>query len=147
MIAERLQTLLWVEETLAREVLPALWDEAEATDLRYGLERHILETRAHVRTVRLCLDLLGERPVTRETPALRALLAEREEGDLALAETILKLEHYEIAAYTSVRSLANESGHEDVALHVQLVLEQEQYALELAEKALAKLLAESVANA
>lgn len=147
MIAQRLQTLLWVEEALAREVLPALWDEAGATDLQYGLERHILETRAHVRTVRLCLDLLGERPLARETPALQALLAERGEGDLALAETIVKLEHYEIAAYTFVRSLASQSGHEEVAERLQLVLEQEEYALELAEKAVAKLLAERVANA
>jgi ferritin-like metal-binding protein YciE len=146
-IAERLRTLLWVEETLADEVLPALWAEADATDLRYGLERHILETRVHVRTVRLCLDLLGDRPVARETPALQARLDERGAGDLALAETIVKLEHYEIAAYTFVRSLANQSGHEDIGLRLQLVLEQEQYALELAEKALAKLLAENVANA
>lgn len=147
MIAERLHALLWIEERLADEVLPALSDEARAVDLQYGLERHLVETHAHARTVRLCLDLLGERPLARETPALQALLAERGEGDLALAETIVKLEHYEIAAYTFVRSLANQSGRDDVGMRLQLVLEQEEYALELAEKALAKLLAEHVANA
>jgi ferritin-like metal-binding protein YciE len=146
-IADRLQTLLWVEESLADEVLPGLWDEAGATDLKDGLERHLLETRTHVRTVRLCLDLLGERPIARETPALQALLAERGEDDVALAETIIKLEHYEIAAYTVLRPLAAQSGEDDVAHRLQRVLDQERYALELAEKALAKLLAERVANA
>ena len=147
MIAERLRALLWVEESLADDVLPGLWNEAGATDLKDGLERHILETRAHVHAVRLCLDLLGERPVARETPVLQALLAERREGDLGLAETIVKLEHYEIAAYSVLRSLAAQAGEDDVAHRLQRVQEQERYALELAEQALAKLLAEHVANA
>jgi ferritin-like metal-binding protein YciE len=55
-----------------------------------------------------------------------------------------QIEHLEIAAYTELRSLANALGEEDVAIRLQEILEQEQYALELAEKALAKVLAEHV---
>ena len=45
-----------------------------------------------------------------------------------------------------MRSLANALGEEDVGIRLQEILEQEQYALELAEKATAKILAETVEN-
>ena len=68
-------------------------------------------------------------------------------SDLMHAGVISQSEHLEIAAYTELRSLANALGEEDVAMRLQEILEQEQHALELVEKELAKLLAEQVANA
>jgi ferritin-like metal-binding protein YciE len=59
------------------------------------------------------------------------------------AGLIAQGEHLEIAAYTWLRSTANALGEEDMALRLQEILEQEEYALELAEKALAKNLAET----
>jgi ferritin-like metal-binding protein YciE len=141
----RLQTMLWVEETLAREVLPLLLEHAEGNDLRYGLERHRLETREHALSVRVALDKLGARQAPQPTDELPA--ADLEHGDLGIVETVLKTEHFEIAAYTLLRSMANALGREEIGIRLQEVLEQEQYALELTEKAAAKLLAERVTNA
>ncbi len=143
-LVERLQRMLWIEETLAREVLPLLLEHAAGNDLRYGLERHRLETKEHALAVRAILDRLGRRadpqPVVLPAPDLAS-------GDLGIAEAVLATEHLEIAAYTLLRGVANALGEEEIGLRLQEVLDQEQYALELAEKAAAKLLAELVTNA
>jgi len=142
---QRLQTMLWIEEVLAADVLPLLRANAVSTDLLYGLDRHQLETKQHALTVRTILTLLGERHDPQSTVELAP--PDLEHGDFGIAETIAKTEHLEIASYTALRSLANALGEEDVAARLQEILEQEQYALELAEKATARFLAEHVANA
>lgn len=159
LFVHRLQTMLWVEETLAREILPMLRDHVHSTGLVYGLERHELETKQHALEVRGILHLVGARGEPQESEALLGLKAEHDRlmgevdpgrhavSDLMHAGVIAQNEHLEIAAYTELRSLANALGEEDVAMRLQEILEQEQYALELVEKELAKLLAEHVANA
>ena len=144
--------MLWVEQRLADEILPLFYDHVHATDLKYGLERHILETRQHVTTVRTILHLLGEKQDGIETPALLGLRAEHDSlmeafpTDLMHCDVIAAGEHHEIAAYTWLRSTANALGEEDIAMRLTEILEQEQYALELVEKATAKILAETVTN-
>jgi ferritin-like metal-binding protein YciE len=159
LFVHRLQTMLWVEETLAKEILPMLRDHVHSTGLTYGLERHELETKQHALTVRGILHLIGERGEPQESRALLGLKAEHDElmeeidldrhavSDLMHAGVIAQSEHLEISAYTELRSLANALGEEDVAMRLQEILEQEQHALELVEKQLAKLLAEEVENA
>jgi ferritin-like metal-binding protein YciE len=138
--------MLWVEQTLANEVLPLVYERVHGVGLKYGVERHQLETKQHVMTVRTCLNLIGERQEGIESPALLGLREELGETDLELADFLAKSEHLEIAAYTWLRSAANALGEEDIAMRLTEVLEQEQYALELVEKETAKLLAENVAN-
>jgi ferritin-like metal-binding protein YciE len=159
LFVHRLQTMLWVEETLAREILPMLRDHVHSTGLVYGLERHELETKQHALEVRGILHLIGAKGHPLESEALLGLKPEHDRlmeeldlgrhavSDLMHAGVISQSEHLEIAAYTALRSLANALGEEDVAMRLQEILEQEQYALELVEKELAKLLAERVENA
>jgi ferritin-like metal-binding protein YciE len=144
LFVDRLHRMLWVEERLAREVLPAVLDRAQGNELRHGVERHLVETKEHVLTVRTILNLLGERQDGIEEPAL---VVELGGTDLELCELLARTEHLEIASYTFLRSLANALGHEDVGMRLTEVLEQEEYALELVNKATAKLLAEFVTNA
>jgi ferritin-like metal-binding protein YciE len=143
----RLHQMLWVEQTLADEILPLVYERVDAVGLKYGVERHQRETKQHVMTVRTCLNLIGERQDGSESPALLGLREELGAGDLELADFLAKGEHLEIAAYTWLRSTAYALGEEDIAMHLTEVLEQEQYALELVQKETAKLLAEHVANA
>ena len=142
----RLHQMLWVEQTLADEVLPLVYERVHAVGLKYGVERHQRETKQHVMTVRTCLNLVGERQDGLESAAFLGLQQELGETDLELADFLAKGEHLEIAAYTWLRSTANALGEEEVAMRLTEVLEQEQYALELVEKETAKLLAENVAN-
>ena len=52
-----LRQMLWIERQLADDVLPRLREQAHAPHLRAGFDRHLLETEAHVSTVR---DVLGD---------------------------------------------------------------------------------------
>lgn len=148
LFVRRLQTMLFVEERLANELLPLFHEHVDGSDLRYGLERHLIETKEHARAVRAILHELGAEAAPVESAALLGLEAEHDElmqrfpTDAMHAGVIAQGEHLEIAAYTWLRSTANELGEEEIALRLQEILEQEQYALELAEKALAKHLAE-----
>ena len=146
----RLRTLLFVEETLAGEVLPLFREHVRSNDLEYGLDRHLLETKAHAVAVRSMLHDLGVDAEPVQDPVLLGLMAEHDRlmelfpNDAMHAGLIAQAEHLEIAAYTWLRSTANALGEEEMALRLQEILEQEEYALELAEKALAKVLAERV---
>jgi ferritin-like metal-binding protein YciE len=64
--------------------------------------------------------------------------------DLAHAVAALATEHLELAAYESLVSLAESLGEEEIGIRLREVLEQEEFALEQVESAIAKLLAEKV---
>jgi ferritin-like metal-binding protein YciE len=156
LLAERLRRALWIELELARNVLPKLIEQARATDLEYAFERHLLETREHVQTLRDVLDDLQVPADPEESPALRGLVKAHErllkrvsgEGhllsDLAHAEAAAATEHLEIAAYHALVSLAEALGEEEVGIRLRGVMEQEELALELVDRAQTKLLAEKV---
>jgi len=155
----QLQTILWVEQKLADEVLPELYEHVHAAELKWAIERHQLETDGHVRNLRRVFGLLHEPVEAEESPTLLGLKKERdllmemlpEERedlvDLVHTDVIARTEHLEIAAYTGLYHLAKALGEGAVAALLRLNLEQEEHALEQAEHALAKLLAEKVESA
>ena len=152
----RLRQMLWVEVRLAEEVLPQLLERARATGLRFGFQRHLLETREHVDTLRAVLDELHAPADPEESPALRGLVQEHEQlgkrvaeddhllGDLAHAQAAAAAEHLELAAYDSLVSLAEALDEESIAIRLREVMEQEEFALEQIERATARLLAEKI---
>lgn len=153
----QLRTILWVELTLAEDVLPELFDLVHSTDLKWSVERHIHETRGHVKNIRHVFAKLEEAGDPEATPALSALkkehdtlvsaIPEEDETllDLAHTDAIARTEHYEIAAYSGLVHLAKALGLDlEVATALRENMEQDAHALEQAEHALAKLLAEKV---
>jgi ferritin-like metal-binding protein YciE len=144
LLVDGLRRMLWVEQRLHDDVLPAVLERAHATDLRAGVERHLAETKEHDVAVRTILNLLGETQHAVEEPALHVDLGDT---DLELCELLARTEHLEIASYTFLRSLANALGEDDIGVRLTEILEQEEYALELVEKATAKILAESATAA
>jgi ferritin-like metal-binding protein YciE len=108
-----------------------------------GLERHLVETERHARTLERLVDGPPE-----EGAALVGLKAEHDLAaaavgldDLAILAAAAQVEHYEIAAYEWLVAAAEARGEHDAALQLEEILEQEQFALELGEQALARLLA------
>ena len=158
LFAHRLRTMLWVEQKLAGELLPLVQEHVRSTDLRYVVEHHLLETRAHCTTLERVLRLLVEPDDPEPSPALAGLEAEHaalmqlvdeNEGavaDLVYAGVLAAGEHLELAAYESLVATANALGEEDVAAMLEEIREQEAYALELVNAASAKLLAERVSS-
>jgi ferritin-like metal-binding protein YciE len=154
LLAACLRQMLWIEQQLADEVLPELSERVNAIDLKRGFDRHRLETEGHVRAVRDVLDGLHLPTEPEESPAFRGLVAEHEQlagrcespvmCDLAHAVAALAAEHLEIATYEAVVSVAESAGEEAIGIRLREVLEQEEFALEQVEGAMAKLLAEKV---
>jgi ferritin-like metal-binding protein YciE len=156
LLAARLRQMLWVELQLAGHVLRDLVEHAHTVDLKHGLERHLLATDGHVRTLREVLRDLEVPAEPEESPALEGLVKEHaqlvervaEEGhvlsDLLHAQAAAATEHLEMAAYESLASVAEALGEEAVGIRLRELLEQEEFALEQLERATAKLLAEKL---
>jgi ferritin-like metal-binding protein YciE len=154
LLAACLRQMLWIEQQLAESMLPELSERARSPDLKRRFDRHQLETEGHVRAVRGVLANLDLPMEPEESPAFRGLVAEHEQlagrcespvmCDLAHAVAALAAEHLEIATYEALASVAESAGEEEIGIRLREVLEQEEFALEQVEGAMAKLLAERV---
>jgi ferritin-like metal-binding protein YciE len=150
-----LKSVLFVEETLANEVLPELLGNVESPDLKQDIEHHLEETRQHVQNVREVFQMLGESPTTSKSEVLNGLGKEYHEGlqkiqstelkDLFHTGVIAKNEHVEIAAYNGLIEMAKELDEDEIANLLNENLDQEEEALKKAEKGMKKLLKEKVA--
>jgi ferritin-like metal-binding protein YciE len=146
--------MLWIEQTLADDVLPELSEQVHSHDLKRGFDRHRLETEGHIGTVRDVLGDLHSPAEPEESPTFRGLVAEHEQlaercesqlmCDLAHAVAALAAEHLEVATYEALVRVAESAGEEEIAIRLREVMEQEEFALEQVERAMAKLLAEKV---
>ncbi len=155
----RLRQMLYVERNLADEVLPRLCRDAHSADLRYAFERHLAETQGHAEIVRDIFSDLGVRAAPETTPALEALVAEHDrllervaEGETVAADLVHGMaaaatEHLEMASYDLLSMMADALGEESASVRLREILEQEELALELVNRALTKLLAEKVESA
>jgi ferritin-like metal-binding protein YciE len=130
-----LEELLRLERRLLDETLPEMRQRAHAANLRAALDRHILETRAHVDNLERVL-----------------LLADSGDAhfdeDFEILASILRTEALEAASYTFLvhAAAALGVGEEHIRL-LRLNMEQDEAAGEHAEHALAELLAEKIENA
>jgi ferritin-like metal-binding protein YciE len=99
--------------------LPKLAQAASNDQLREAFEHHLEETRDHVRRLEDIRGQLGS-SMSDECEGMRGLIEEGEEmvsaqGDPAVKDAALisaaqRVEHYEIAAYGTARTLAGELG-------------------------------------
>jgi ferritin-like metal-binding protein YciE len=156
LFAHRLRTLLWVEQQLAGEILPLLYEHVHSTDLKYAIEHHTFETQQHVRTLQSALHLLGQSAEPVESPAFLGLKAEHDAlmrlldqersdvVDLMHVDVLAAGEHQELAAYEALVATANALGEEEIATMLEEIREQEEHALEVVTRAGVKLLAEKV---
>ena len=150
MFLHELGVILAAERMVAK-VLPKLADEAWDAKLTAAFEKHSIETEKHVKNVKAAFKALGEKPVVGKCAAIKGLKKEhrrfletqpnRTALDIFLAASASRAEHYEIAAYTSLISMADALGEADVATLLQKNLDQEVATLaklERASKRLAK---------
>ncbi len=115
--------ILWVEEKLEQEVLPKLAQEVQSDELRKGFERHLEQTRSHVENLEQVFEKLGEDPQTEECVGFMGLTKEHDQLvgesskeliDLVDAGAAARTEHYEIAAYETLITLARALEERDV---------------------------------
>jgi ferritin-like metal-binding protein YciE len=109
---------LYSAENQLLKALPQVANAATDPDLRKALEHHLEETRQHVTRLGTIFGDLGMTPPAEECEAMKGLIAEGDEivrstgdpmaKDAALIAAAQRIEHYEIAAYGTARTLAGE---------------------------------------
>lgn len=114
-----LKDMYWAEKYLVKS-LPRLTKAAFNEDLKDALEKHQHETSLQVGRLEKCFEALAMKPVAKKCEAIVGLVAEAREAvsdyssgnvrDVALIIAIQKIEHYEISAYGTLRTLANLMG-------------------------------------
>jgi ferritin-like metal-binding protein YciE len=133
-LVEQLGDLYSAERQLV-EALPKMAGAASTQELRTAIEQHLDETRGHVQRIEQAFSQLGITPPTEECEAMKGLIKEGEKviqaqgqpaaKDAALIAAAQRVEHYEIAAYGTARTLANELDQSEVASLMNDTLDEE----------------------
>jgi ferritin-like metal-binding protein YciE len=134
--------ILYVEQQLAEEVLPMLINEVHLDEFRKALEKHLDETRGHVRNLEQIFDVMGEAPQAEKCIGFEGLKKEHEQLVGKVSEdlqegvhsgAVARTEHYEIAAYLGLIEKARALGEQDAVTLFEENLKQEREALRKAE--------------
>lgn len=135
--------VLYAERQLVK-TLPRLAREATDSELRKGFEKHLKETEAHVENLKQVFSALGERPRGEQCPGIDGIRAEHDQfmkeeqpspqiRDLFLTGAAARTEHYEIAAYTGLVTMARSLKQPDAVRLLQANLREEKEALKKVE--------------
>ncbi len=131
---DELNDLYDAEQQILRE-LPLMAARASSGELRELLEAHYRETQQHISRLAALFAEREERPRTTHCRAIAALIEEGrsrcaplERGDVldaALITTARRIEHYEIAAYSCIRTYAATVHDHDAVTVLQESLDEE----------------------
>ena len=115
--------------------LPKMKEAATASELQAAFDSHLKETEGHVARLEQVFQTLGKQPERETCDAMKGLISEGEEAinakapgdvhDAALIAAAQRVEHYEIAAYGTLRTLANQMGRGELAAPLEKTLEEE----------------------
>jgi ferritin-like metal-binding protein YciE len=130
-----LQEMYWAEIHLV-EVLTTMADVAASAELRQAFETHRKQTRNHVERLHVVFESLNVSASPQHCVGLQGLFDEgwkvinESEGGSAQRDVVLiiaaqKVEHYEIATYGSLITLAGTLGVRDAAKELKKTLEEE----------------------
>ena len=133
-----LKDLLWAENKLV-DTLPKMEGAATSVQLREAFHNHLAETEGHVQRLEQIFDMLGLQPDTTKCEAMDGIVDEGEEiidetdegtasRDVGLIFAGQKAEHYEIASYGGMVSLAKTLGYEQAAAVLTTILNEEKAA-------------------
>jgi ferritin-like metal-binding protein YciE len=134
---DQLQQLYSVE-TQITDALPKMIEAATEPGLKQALSSHLQETQGHVARLEQILQQGAGKVSTKKSKGMAALITEgddivsdasdesvRDAGIIAAAQ---KVEHYEMAAYGTVRNFAEILGLTDHADLLEQTLEEEKHA-------------------
>jgi ferritin-like metal-binding protein YciE len=109
---------LYSAEDQLVEALPKMAQAASSDQLKQAFEHHLEETRDHRDRIQEIFGQLGKRRSGADCKAMKGLIAEGAEviktkgdataRDAALIAAAQRVEHYEIAAYGTAKTLAGE---------------------------------------
>ena len=140
---DELRDMYSAENQLVK-ALPKLAKGAKNSELKALFTTHLEETKGHVQRLKEVFEILGEKATGEHCNGMEGVVEEGadalekdEEGasfDSGLIGAALRTEHYEIAGYTTVISMANILGKSEVAgLLTQNLKEEENAAKKVLE--------------
>ncbi len=131
---DELKDLYNAENQLVK-ALPKMAKAASSEELRAGFEEHLEQTKSHVQRLEQIFEMLDESPKGKKCKGMEGLIEEGSEImeedfegallDAALIGAAQRVEHYEIAAYGTVRAFAEELGESEHASLLAETLEEE----------------------
>jgi len=154
LLVEQLQDILHAEGQLLKS-LPTMAEAARSAVLRFAFEKHLSETEDQVNRLKEAFSLLGATATPKTCKGMAGLVEEGneviEEGedkddvgaDLALIAAAQKVEHYEISAYGTARTMAGQVGQPGVAELLARSLAEEEVADNLLTQIARELMGES----
>src|SRR5271163_5134886 len=126
---------IYSAETQLVKALPKMAKAAESDELRSGFEEHLEQTKGHVSRLEQIFDALGEKPTGKKCEGMAGLIKEGGEAaqedyegdvkDSALIGAAQRVEHYEIAAYGTIRAMAEKLGEDDAVELLSQTLQEE----------------------
>jgi Mn-containing catalase len=136
LLIEELRDILHAEKQLLK-ALPKMVKAARTAQLQRLLEIHLEETEAQVERLNECFSILGMPARAKPCKGMMGLVEEGQEvmnegkkmddmaSDLALIGAAQRVEHYEMAAYTTARNLAQQLHHGAIVQHLTKSLGEE----------------------
>jgi ferritin-like metal-binding protein YciE len=129
---------LYSAEDQIIKALPKIIGKTGSGELRTALENHLEETRGQVSRLEQVFSLHGEEPKKQKCKGMQGIIDEGEEmlgkdavpevQDAAIISACQRVEHYEIAAYGTVRTYAKQLGQERAANLLEETLREEKAA-------------------
>jgi ferritin-like metal-binding protein YciE len=140
LLVDELADLYDAEQQIVK-ALPKLIEASSSSELQAALKQHLSVTQEHVQRLEECFTELGENQTRKKCKGMAGLISEGEDLvkedfeestlDAGIIGAAQKVEHYEIAAYGTARTLAQTLGNSRVADLLEETLEEEKEADEL----------------
>jgi ferritin-like metal-binding protein YciE len=126
---------IYSAETQLVKALPKMAKAAASEELRSGFEEHLEQTKGHVARLEQIFQALEEKPTGKKCMGMEGLIKEGGEAagedyeddakDAALIGAAQRVEHYEIAAYGTVRAMAEQLGENEAMDLLSQTLQEE----------------------
>ncbi|QHS61901.1 YciE/YciF ferroxidase family protein [Chitinophaga agri] len=135
LFVDQLKDIYWAEKNLVK-ALGKMQKAATSEELKDAIATHLEQTRGQVGRVEQVFESIGQTAKAKKCPAMEGLIAEGQEviedteedsavRDAGLIICCQKIEHYEIASYGSLRTLAGRMGHDEAVQLLEQTLNEE----------------------
>jgi ferritin-like metal-binding protein YciE len=134
---DELKDIYWAEKALLKAI-PKMIKKASSEELQAALKDHLKVTEGHIQRLEEVFEIFDRKPEAKKCEAMAGLIKEAdeimqetEEGlvrDAGIISAAQKVEHYEIASYGTLRTLAGVLGHAEAADLLEETLHEEKEA-------------------
>ncbi len=134
LVVYKLQAIYDAEQQ-GLKAYPQIVQAVSSQELKQGLQRHMEETQNQVQRLEQIFQQLGQQPGGKTCTSMQGLIQEGQELiqqggapevlDAAIVGMAQAIEHHEIAAYGTARTLAEQLGMNDAAQLLQQTLDEE----------------------